>query len=95
MFRGPLSFALHDACPVCGLRLKDDDSGDGPVVFIIFVLCFLLVPVALVVEFTVGLPLWAHIVLWGGLSAAVTLGTLKPLRAYTLALTYKYRPWDK
>lgn len=95
IFPSALSFDVVDHCPQCRLKLSDNDSGDGPVVFILFILCFALVPLALVFEIWLAPPLWAHAVIWGATAIFLTLGTLKPLRAYIIALEYKHRPWDK
>lgn len=93
---GFFSLALHDKCPSCGLPLAENDSGDGPVVFMIFVLGFLLVPLALVLEYFAHPPLWLHVVLWGGVATFMTLGGLRPLKAYVIALEYRHRPgtWE-
>ena len=41
------------------------DSGDGPAVFAIFILGFLVLGGALLVEFRLEPPVWVHLVLWG------------------------------
>lgn len=96
---GPLYPALFDfklasRCAVCDLDLTHNDSADGPAVFLIFVLGFLLVPLALGFEYLVHPPLWVHAVLWTAVALALTLGTLKPLKAFVIALQFKYRPGD-
>jgi uncharacterized protein (DUF983 family) len=85
---------LKSACDVCGLNLAKNDSADGPAVFLIFILGFLLVPLALLFENIVAPPLWVHGVIWGGVAIFITLGTLRPLKAYIIALQYKHRPGD-
>ena len=89
-----LSFDLNESCPACGLDLSKNDSADGPAVFLIFILGFLLVPLALLFESVFAPPLWVHGVLWGTLALALTLGSLKPLKAYIMALQFKHRPGD-
>jgi len=85
---------LRDQCPVCGLDLARNDSADGPAVFLIFILGFSLVPLALITDHLFSPPLWAHGVLWTVIALALTLGSLKPLKAYIIALQYKHRPND-
>jgi uncharacterized protein (DUF983 family) len=85
---------LNDSCQTCGLDLSKCDSADGPAVFLIFILGFLLVPAALLFEVLVAPPLWVHAVLWGGIGLGLTLGVLRPLKAYIIALQYKHLPWD-
>ncbi len=62
--------------------------------FLIFILGFLLVPLALLFENAFAPPLWVHAVLWGGAAIGITLGALRPLKAYVIALQYKHRPGD-
>jgi uncharacterized protein (DUF983 family) len=89
---GFLSLTIVEQCPHCGFPLGKNDSADGPAVLLIFALGTLLVPLAAAFEFIFSPPLWAHIVLWGPLALAMTLGALRPLKAYVIALQYKHRP---
>jgi uncharacterized protein (DUF983 family) len=94
LYEAGFTLTLREKCRKCGLKLAENDSGDGPAVFLIFILGFLLVPLALWLEFTVHPPLWLHAVLWGAVAVFLTLGALRPLKAYVIALQYKYRPED-
>ncbi len=94
LYDGLWSFTLKERCSVCGLDYSKNDSADGPAVILIFVLGFLLVPLALIFESIFAPPLWVHGVLWGILALALTLGTLKPLKAYIMAVQFKHRPGD-
>ena len=47
-------------CQNCGLDFDFADSGDGPAVFIIMIVGFIVVGLALFVEFTFGPPYWVH-----------------------------------
>lgn len=85
---------LKDKCEVCGLALSKNDSADGPAVFLIFILGALLVPLALFTENLLAPPMWLHIVVWGGLAIFLTVGALRPLKAYIIALQFKHRPGD-
>ena len=91
---GFLSLSLNEACDNCGLELAKNDCGDGPAVFLIFILGALLVPMAIFVEFTFSPPLWVHAVVWGALALIITIGSLKPLKSYIIALQFKHRPGD-
>lgn len=62
--------ALKDACPACGADFLAADSGDGPAVFVIFVVGFLVVPLAFVLQFGFGWPIWAS----AGSGILATLG---------------------
>ncbi len=93
MFKG--FYELYDECSSCGLDLSKSDSADGPAVFLIFLLGFILVPLALLLEVYIAPPLWVHAVLWTFVVLGLTIGSLRPLKAYIIALQYKYLPWDK
>jgi len=97
LYRPGFTLSLNDKCGACGLDLAANDSGDGPAVFLIFILGFTLVPLALAVEFTFHPPLWLHIFVWGGVMLAVVFSALRPLKAYIIALQFKHRPgeWGK
>jgi len=86
LFSGFLTVA--PACTNCGLDYSFDDSGDGPVVFIILIAGSLVVGLALWVELSWAPPLWVHALLWTPLVLISTLGMLRPLKATMIALQY-------
>lgn len=85
---------LNTRCEHCGLDLAQNDSADGPAVFLIFILGFLLVPAALIVDHFFNLPLWAHAILWSVVTLGLTIGALKPIKSYIIYLQFKHRPND-
>jgi uncharacterized protein (DUF983 family) len=89
LFRGFL--ALQPRCDKCGLDYSFADSGDGPAVFVIFFAGFLVVGLALVVEFAYQPPFWLHALLWGPLILLTTLGPLRPLKGLMIALQYHHQ----
>lgn len=82
---------VRETCPHCGLKLKNHDSGDGPAVFLIFILGFLLTPAALFLDAVYTIPLWAHTVIWTIASIIICLFAMQPLKAYVITLNYKHR----
>jgi uncharacterized protein (DUF983 family) len=92
IFAAPLSFSPKEKCENCGLAFKEHDIGDSASVFLIFILGFLIVPVALLADAYFEIPLWLHFFLWTGLSLLLCLGSLKPLKAYIIGLQYKHLP---
>lgn len=94
---GFYSLSLRPSCPSCGLDFTKSDAADGPAVFLIFILGFLLVPSALLVEHLFHPPLWVHGILWGVVLLTLILGMLRPIKAYVIALQFKHRSsdWDK
>lgn len=79
---------------VCGLDLAKNDSADGPAVFLIFILGFTVIPLAMLVDVLFTVPLWLHGVIWTVVMLGLTVGSLRPLKAYIIALQYKHRPTD-
>jgi uncharacterized protein (DUF983 family) len=92
MFQSRFDLRLKNRCASCGLGLADNDNGDGPAVFLIFILGFLLVPTAVLFDVLVGPPLWVHAVLWGAVALGITLLLLRPLKSYIMHLQYRHRP---
>jgi uncharacterized protein (DUF983 family) len=80
---------LREKCESCGLDYKFIDTGDGPAVFAIFILGFVVLGMALYVEFTFGPPAWVHAILWGLLTPLFALFLLRFLKATLIALQYK------
>jgi uncharacterized protein (DUF983 family) len=89
LFRSGLT--LRDKCDRCGLGYGFADSGDGPAVFAIFILGFVVLGGALLVEFRLGPPFWVHIVLWGLFTPALAFVLLRVLKGVLIALQYKHQ----
>ena len=83
--------ALRETCDRCGLSYAFADSGDGPAVFAIFILGFLILGGALIVEFKLNPPVWVHVVLWGILTPLLAFFLLRVLKATLIALQYKHK----
>mgnify|MGYP001231472328 CR=1 FL=1 len=94
IYKPGLTLTLKDKCDVCGLDLAKNDSADGPAVFLIFILGFALVPLALILDASFDIPLIVHGIVWSVVALALTVGSLRPLKAYIIALQYKHLPWD-
>ena len=94
LYKPGLTMDLRDKCENCGLDFNCNDSADGPAVFLIFILGFLLVPIALFVDSLYSWPVWVHACIWGTVALTLTVGTLRPLKAYIIALQYKHRASD-
>jgi uncharacterized protein (DUF983 family) len=82
---------LRSGCVTCGLDYAFIDTGDGPAVFAIFILGFLVLGGALWVEFTYTPSLWVHVVLWGGVTPLLALGLLRLLKGTLVALQFKHK----
>ena len=89
LFKGFLD--IQPRCAVCGLDFSFADSGDGPAVFIMMIVGFIVVGLALVVEFTFHPPYWVHVVLWVPLVLILSIGLLRPLKGWLIAQQYRHR----
>jgi uncharacterized protein (DUF983 family) len=81
----------RDKCDRCGLSYAFADAGDGPAVFAIFILGFLVLGAALLVEFRIQPPLWVHAVLWPIPTLLLALGLLRVLKSGLIALQYQHK----
>ncbi len=89
LFSGYLTVGA--ACGVCGLDLSAQDSGDGPAVFIIMILGFIVVGLAFWVDVSFTPPLWVHAILWPPVILGGALAMLRPLKALMVALQFRHR----
>jgi uncharacterized protein (DUF983 family) len=89
LFRQVLN--LRERCSGCGLDYKFIDTGDGPAVFVIFILGFLMMGSALWVEFTYEPPVWVHVVAWGLLTPLVALGLLRLIKGWLIGQQFKHK----
>jgi len=85
---------VRERCEVCGLELAKQDSGDGPAVFVILILGFVVVGLALWVELAYEPPFWVHAVLWAPLIMIGAVLLLRPFKATLIAMQYRHRRED-
>ncbi len=92
--RGKLFSGFLDVtkrCAECKLDFSKQDGGDGPAVFVIMILGFVIVGLALVVEMNFAPPVWLHLVLWIPLTFIGSLALLRPFKATLIALQYRHK----
>jgi len=89
MFRGLLK--VRERCDACGLDYAFVDAGDGPAVFAIFFAGLVVVAGALWLEFAVAPPPWVHVVVWVPVVLALTIGTVRPLKGWLIAMQYRHK----
>jgi uncharacterized protein (DUF983 family) len=92
LFDGFLSVA--PVCEVCGQDLRAQDSGDGPVAFIVLIVGAVVVAAALLVEVAYSPPVWVHLVLWLPLTVLGVLGLMRPFKGLLIALQFQHRRHD-
>jgi uncharacterized protein (DUF983 family) len=89
LFDGFLTVA--PACGACGLDYSFADSGDGPAVFVILIVGFIVAGGALFLEFSVQPPYWVHAVIWVPLVLVLSLVMLRALKGLMIALQYRHQ----
>ncbi len=89
MFAGFLT--LNERCQACGLDFDFADSGDGPAVFVILILGFVIAAGALLLELAYAPPIWLHAVLWPPLVLIFSIGMLRPMKGVLIALQYVHQ----
>jgi uncharacterized protein (DUF983 family) len=85
---------VRQVCKACGADLSGQDSGDGPVAFIVLIVGAVVVGLVLLVEVRYGPPVWLHLLLWLPLTVILTLALMRPLKSLLIALQYKDRRDD-
>ena len=80
---------LREGCPHCKLSYAFADAGDGPAVFVMLIVGFIVCGSALWLEIKQAPPLWVHAVLWGPLILALAALLLPMLKALLVALQYQ------
>ncbi len=86
LFSGLLQVAPR--CDTCGLDYSFADAGDGPAVFVILIVGFIVVGLALWTEVSANPPLWLHLLLWIPLAVALSLGALRLVKGMLVTLQY-------
>lgn len=89
LYEGLLTVRGH--CEVCGFDLRNQDPGDGPAVFVILILGFLVVGCAVLLEIKLEPPLWVHAILWPPIVLGGAILMLRTFKAVLLALQYRHR----
>ncbi|WP_102959900.1 DUF983 domain-containing protein [Mangrovicella endophytica] len=89
LYTGFLSTAPR--CSSCGLDYTFIDSGDGPAVFVILIIGFIVCGLALWTEVSFNPPLWLHLVLWVPLTFILCLPLLRALKGVMIALQFRNR----
>lgn len=89
LFRGYLTVA--PACTHCGLDFSGLSAGDGPAVFAVLIVGFLVAGGTLILEITVRPPYWVHAVIWLPTIVILSLLVLRPLKAWLIVQQWRHR----
>ena len=77
------------ACSHCGLDYSFIDSGDGPAVFVILIVGFIIVGLAFWMEMTYSPPIWLQFVLWVPLAVVLCAWALRAMKGVLITLQYR------
>jgi uncharacterized protein (DUF983 family) len=88
LFRGFLK--LPPRCESCGLELGFAEAADGPAVFFIFIVGFLIMIFAGIAEAMYHPPPFVHLLLWLPVTVALSLLLMRPFKALMIALQYHH-----
>lgn len=88
LFNGFLVVA--PTCNKCGLDLTKSDPGDGPAVFVIFVVGFVAVTIAFVLQMTFHMPVWLIMIIVTILVFGLSLWLLRLFKAALVILQFKH-----
>lgn len=89
LFKGFLG--LKERCEACGLDYAKADAGDGPAVFVIFIVGFVAVALAFVARFVFYAPVWLAFLISAVAAVGLILGMLRPFKATLIALQYRHK----
>ncbi len=88
LFAGFLSVVPR--CEICGLDLGFANSGDGPAVFIIFIVSPVVIILAVILETLVHPAPYVHLIVWIPVTILLCLALLRPFKATMIALQYRH-----
>jgi len=80
---------LKPECSACGLDYSFADAGDGPAVFVMLIVGFLVIGLALWVDARFAPPVWVHAMLWLPFTVIISLILLRKLKGIMIALQYR------
>lgn len=81
---------VRPRCAACGLDYGFADAGDGPAVFVMLLVGFLVVGFALWFEFTFHPSVIWHFLITAPFAVIVCLGSLRLLKGLLISLQYKH-----
>jgi len=87
LFSGYLKVASH--CRVCQLDFTASDSGDGPAVFVMFPVGFIVVAVLFALQATLNPPLWLLLSVVFALTIGLSLVLLRIFKAALIILQFR------
>lgn len=94
LFDGILSF--RERCDACGADFYAlEDAGDGPAVFVIFIVGIFIVPIPVLLSVVSGWPTWLSLGIFIPIIIGVSIGLLRVLRAKMFTQQWKRRAMEQ
>ncbi|UHS55836.1 DUF983 domain-containing protein [Agrobacterium vaccinii] len=87
LFAGFLT--LKPKCSACGLDYAFADAGEGPAVFVMLIVGFLIIGLALWFDTRFSPPVWLHALIWIPTAIILSLVLLKKMKGIMIALQYR------
>ena len=87
LFKSMLGFT--DSCSACGADFTDEDAGDGPAVFVIFIIGIFIIPMALGFHMILSPPVAVTFILWGIIIIATSLWLLRLMRGVMFNIAWQ------
>lgn len=77
------------SCMNCKLDYSFIDSGDGPAVFVILILGFIVTAMAMALQNAIQPPIWVHILIWTPVITILALWALRFTKGVMIALQFQ------
>jgi len=87
LFDGLLT--VKPRCAACGLDYSFADAGDGPAVFVILIVGFIVIGSVLWLQVNYAPPIWVHILLFAPLTIILSLLALRWCKGILIALQFR------
>lgn len=87
IFSGFLTFSKK--CEACAASFEMEDAGDGPAIFVIFLVGIFIIPMVLAFQFVTDAPTWLTILIWAPIIIIACLILLRLMRGVMFNLQYK------
>lgn len=87
LFKSMLSYA--ESCVACGADFQDEDTGDGPAIFVIFIVGIFIVPMAIAFDMLFNPPFIVTFLIWGSIITGVSLWLLRLLRGVMFNIAWQ------
>ncbi|MEL7545721.1 MAG: DUF983 domain-containing protein [Pseudomonadota bacterium] len=82
---------IVDHCDVCSADFSNQDSGDGPAFFVMFLVAILVTPFVLVLQIALEPPGWVQILVWSPIVIGLSFILLRPFKSILFALQWRHK----